>query len=394
MQTTTLPKLGAPRIQSLDLLKGIVMVVMTLDHVRDFVHADSFYFSPTDIEKTTLPIFFTRWFTHFCAPTFSLLAGASAFLIGLRKSKPALSGFLLKRGIWLIVLEITILTFAWFFDIDFHIIILATIWALGWSMVYLAGAIWLPRWAIVATSLAMICGHNLLDGIHFEGNFLWAILHDRGKLPLGDHLLFVAYPLIPWLGVMALGYALGSLYAPSYDGAHRRQMLTRLGLGAIVAFIAINAINIYGNMKPWPQYPTLAMNFMSFLNMEKYPPSMLYLFMTLGPALVFMGKSEGLQGRLVGWISTYGKVPFFYYIIHLYAIHLVGIALVIAQGFDWHLMIFTNWIGLAEDLKGFGLGLPGTYLVWLGVVVALYPACRWFEQYKAAHKHHWWLSYL
>ena len=382
------------RIDSIDLLKGLVMVIMALDHTRDYFHWAAFIYSPTDPEHTTWAIFFTRWITHYCAPIFSLLAGVSAYMVGRRRSLSELSAFLLKRGIWLVFIEVVVVSFGWFFDIHYSTIALQVIWVLGLSMIVLAGLVWLPRPAILIFSLVVIAGHNLLDGIHFDGSMLWALIHERGAFQFGVFHIRVGYPLLPWIAVMSLGYWFGALYDPAYDAAKRKQQLSIIGLSAIALFIIIRWVNVYGDLKPWTHFETISQSLMSFMNPTKYPPSLVYLLMTLGPALIFLANSENLRGRVVDFFCTFGRVPFFYYIIHIYLIHILAMIAAQLTGFDWHAMILRDWVSGTPALHGYGFPLWVVYTVWISVIIALYPLCKKFDAYKMAHKEKWWLSYL
>jgi uncharacterized membrane protein len=314
----------APRVAAVDLLRGVVMVIMALDHVRDY--ASSAGFDPTDPLRTTPAYFVTRWITHFCAPTFCFLAGTAAFFAGQRRTRPELARWLVTRGLWLVVAEVTIIKFAWSFDIASPTRFLV-IWSLGVSMIVLAAAIYLPRWLLAALALAMIAGHNLLDGvasgplvefrdgqIHYlhasAFDWAWAILH-RQAFP-------VLYPLIPWIAVMAAGYAFGPLLAG--EPAARDRRLWLLGGAITLGFLAVRAINVYGDPVPW-QSPHAVM---SFFAVSKYPPSLLYLMATLGPAILALPWLERLAPTRVGrFFTVFGRVPFFYYIVHIYTIHLL-----------------------------------------------------------------------
>jgi uncharacterized membrane protein len=386
--------LADTRIRSIDLLKGLVMIIMALDHTRDYFHASAYLFDPADPTQTSLPIFFTRWITHFCAPAFSFLAGLSAFMAGKRKSRSQLSGFLLKRGLWLIFIELTFVNFAWYFDIHFRTFGLLVIWALGISMIVLAALVHLPRKAILVFSCLLIFGHNLLDSVHFDGLW-WSMLHELTfyKLP-GDAQLLVAYPIIPWIAVMALGYCFGTYYEPSFGSGRRKKLFNTIGLAALLLFIIGRWVSIYGNPTPWKHYSTISQNIISFLNPDKYPPSLLYLLMTLGVVLVFLANSEKLRGGLVNFFSTFGRVPFFYYILHLYLIHGVAVIFAWLSGFGWDKLILSTWISFDEHVKGYGFSLWVVYAVWIGVVLCLYPLCKMFDNYKQRHKEKWWLSYL
>ena len=387
--------LSKPRIESIDLLKGLVMVIMALDHVRDYFHISAYFFDPSDPTQSTLPIFFTRWITNFCAPAFSFLAGLSAFMVGRRKTSSELSGFLLKRGIWLIFIEITIITFGWHFDVQFRNIILQTIWQLGISMIVLAGLIHLPINVVLAFSCIVIFGHNLLDTIHFDNNILWSFIHGRSRFMFAeDHYIRQSYPLIPWIAVMSLGYCFGSLYNHSYDSIKRRRVLNGLGIGALVLFISLIVINKYGDPVRWTNYGDVSRTLMSIFNVNKYPPSLLYLLMTLGPTFLFLANAEKLKGKLVDFFCVFGRVPFFYYIIHIYLIHFIALGVAEFTGFGWQAMILPMFVIRVEALKGFGSNLWVVYFLWIGIILLLYPLCRKFDSYKQNNKDKWWLSYL
>lgn len=383
------------RIESIDILKGLVMVLMALDHTRDYFHYSAFYFDPTDPTQSSLPIFFTRWITHFCAPTFSFLAGLSAFMISRRKSKSELSGFLIKRGLWLVFIEMTIVNFAWYFDIYFKTPGLLVIWSLGISMIALAALIHLPKKYILLFCILLIFGHNLLDNIHFEGNVLWAILHQEAGFRLSDNVIFyVGYPIIPWIAVMALGYYFGTFYDKSYDSSKRKILFNTIGILALVLFTILRFINQYGNIKQWQHYDTFSKDLISFLNPSKYPPSLDYLLMTLGVAFIFLANSEKIKGKVVNFFSIFGRVPFFYYILHIYFIHLMAMLFAEITGFGWKVMLLPNWVTEISVLKGFGVSLWIVYVVWICVILLLYPLCKKFDNYKQSHKDKWWLSYL
>ena len=383
------------RIESIDLLKGIVMVVMALDHVRDYFHSAAFVFDPTNPTQSTLPIFFTRFITHFCAPTFCFLAGTSAFMVGKRKSKTELSGFLFKRGLWLVIMEMTIVNFAWFFDVYFRNPGLLVIWSLGISMIVLAAIIHLPRKFILLLSLLLIVGHNFLDTVHFNGNVFWAILHEVAFYKLKDGVEFaIVYPIIPWIAVMALGYYFGAFYDHAFDPIKRKKLFNVIGILALVTFIILRFSNVYGDPVFYKNYGALSKDLISFFNPSKYPPSLDYLLMTLGVMWLFLANAETLKGKAVSFFSTFGRVPFFYYILHLYVIHLVAMLFAQLSGYGWQLMILKSWVTESPSLKGYGFSLWVVYAVWIGIVVLLFPLCKWFDKYKQNHKEKWWLSYL
>jgi uncharacterized membrane protein len=390
---TTITK---PRIQSIDLLKGLVMVIMALDHCRDYFHYSAFFFDATDPEQSTLPIFFTRFITHFCAPAFSFLAGLSAFMIGKRKPLNELSSFLLKRGLWLVFVEIIIISFGWKFDFNFTHIGLQVIWSLGISMIVLAGLIHLPKKVVLAFSLVIIFGHNLLDNIHFEGNFLWAMLHEVQRFEfIEGHTVVFAYSLLPWIAVMSLGYCFGSLYDATYDIQKRKRILNGLGLGSLLLFVILIAFNTYGDPVKWTNYGINSKTLMSIFNVNKYPPSLLYLLITLGGTFLFLANAEKLKGKVVDFFCVFGRVPFFYYILHIYLIHLIAVFAAEFTGFGWQVMVsMPKFVTRVVALKGYGFNLVTVYIIWIIVIALLYPLCKKFDNYKQSHKEKWWLSYL
>jgi uncharacterized membrane protein len=387
------------RIESIDLLRGLVMIIMALDHVRDYFHADSFLFDPTDLDKTNPAIFFTRWITHFCAPVFMFLAGTSAFFMRRRRTTPQLARFLLTRGLWLIFLELVVVTFGWNFDILFTNIFFITIWALGASMIALAALVYLPVKYILAIGLIIIFGHNLLDNVHLKGNnlpaFGWALLHEMGFFTWKGHNVLVGYPVLPWIGMIALGYCFGFLYAPDFTAERRKKWLLAISFSAIGLFILIRFINVYGDLMPWSTQSTPLYTFLSFLKTTKYPPSLLYTLMTLGPSILFLAFTENVRNPLSRFISIYGRVPMFFYLIHIYVIHLS--TMIVAELFteySWRLWVLKDPLWFTDSLKGYGFSLPVVYLVWILVILVLYPFCKWYDSYKLAHKEKWWLSYL
>jgi uncharacterized membrane protein len=387
--------LTKPRIESIDLLKGLVMVIMALDHTREYFHAAARVFGPLDPLHTSWAIYITRWITHFCAPTFSFLAGLSACLVGRRKTIAQLSGFLWRRGLWLVFMELTIVNFAWYFDVHFHSPSLLVIWALGISMLVLAGLVYLPKWAILVFSCTLIFGHNLLDPIHVDGSVLWAILHDGGSFDFpANYHLWVGYPLIPWIAVMSLGYCFGSLYDPAFDSVKRKRILNAIGISAVLLFLILNWTQVYGDHLRWKHYPTFSQTLMSFFNRSKYPPSLMYLLMTLGPALIFLANVEGLKGRIIDFFCTFGRVPFFFYILHLYLVHLIAMIFAQFSGFGWEKMILPFWVNFVPALNGYGFHLWVVYAVWIGIIALAYPLCKRFDGYKKSHREKWWLSYL
>jgi uncharacterized membrane protein len=392
----TPPKIN--RIESIDLLRGTVMVIMALDHIRDFFHGAAFYFHPTDLSRTSPAIFLTRWITHFCAPVFVFLAGTSAFLSGTKKTKKELSFFLFTRGIWLILVEVFIVSFGFTFNPGFPFILLQVIWAIGVCMISLSLLIHLPlRW-IMGIGILLIAGHNALDGIQVPGegfaSVIWSLLHQPGFFSTDHFNLVVGYPVIPWIGVISLGYCLGNIYLPSFDPQKRKKILSWTGWGAVALFILLRTINIYGDPSPWSTQKNIVFTLLSFLNTTKYPPSLLYLLMTLGPAMIFLSVTEKPMGFFSRKITLFGRVPMFYYIVHLYWLHLLAMLAVVLTGHKWSEMVLNGFIGESSQLRGFGFNLFTVYLIWIAIVLSLYPLCKWYDRYKKNHRSTWWLSYL
>jgi uncharacterized membrane protein len=386
------------RINSIDLLRGLVIVIMALDHIRDYFHADAFLFSPVDLTQTSVPLFFTRWITHFCAPVFVFLAGSSAFLVGVRKGIKELSSFLFKRGLWLIFLELTVINFAWFFNVRFSFIALIIIWVLGIGMIVLAGLVRLSFKTILIFSVVLILGHNALDSFHVADpgwrKVAWGLLHEPSFFVTGNgRFLFIAYSMIPWIAVMSLGYCFGSLYAPNFDAGKRKKLLLRFGVISIVAFVIIRATNLYGDPNVWSMQSSAAFTVLSFLNCNKYPPSLLYLLMTLGPAMIFLSVTEHVSSGIASALTVIGRVPLFFYVIHIYVIHLIAVVAAMATGFPASAMVFNTWVTDSHALKGYGFNLGVVYLVWIAVIVGLYPLCKVFDRYKRNNRDKEWLSY-
>ena len=383
-----------PRIQSLDILRGLVMIVMALDHVRDFFHTGAQHFDPSDMSQTTPIVFFTRWITHFCAPTFMFLAGSSAYLQSRRgKSKSEVVSFLVSRGLWLVLLEFTlVLCLGWKMNFVYDQLFLAVIWALGVSMIVLAGLIFLLWRALLALSLAVIFLHNLFDGVTPArfGSFgwLWKILHVDAAIQISDHLtIFTKYPLIPWIFVMAAGYCFGRVMDLASE--QRRRLLLRLGAALTAGFVVLRWSNLYGDMSQWSGQAGIAMTIASFLNVSKYPPSLLYLLMTLGPGIFNLGLLERVKVKDSNPLIVFGRVPLFYYLLHIPLIH--GLAVLLAW-FRYGSVDFMlkNPPALGGPTQGFppdyGYSLAVTYLVWIGVILVLYPACKWFAALKQRNR--------
>jgi uncharacterized membrane protein len=380
------------RIASIDLVRGVIMILMALDHTRDFFGIPGQ--NPTDVANTTAALFLTRWVTYFCAPVFFLLMGTGAYLAGRRRSPGGLSRYLLTRGLWLMFLDVVLARcFAYQFNFDYRVTMLLVLWALGWAMIALAALVHLPRFAVTCFGILLIAGHNLFDSVNWD-HPLWSILHVPGfVLNRPGHVVFVAYPLIPWIGVTALGYGLGRVC--TRDGADRRSFVLRLGLFLVLAFVMIRSANIYGDPAPWMRQETPLFTVLSFLNTTKYPPSLLFLLMTLGPALLFLWSVDRGAPRILRPALDFGRVPLFFYLLHFPLIHLLAVGTCYMRYGSAH------WMFESPDVANYpftpppewGYQLPVVYAVWALVVTALYLPCRWFAALRQ-QRNDPWLSYL
>lgn len=413
-------KRARARIDSVDLLRGVVMVIMMLDHTRDFVHSGAWQFDPTDLAKTSTALFLTRWITHFCAPVFVFLAGTGTYLQFARgKSKNELSRFLITRGLWLIVLEFTWVRVCVTFNMDYanFLGMMQVIWVIGVSMIVLAALIHLPFRVIAGFGIAMIVLHNLLDRFHVTGwrgpnspvpgfwSKLFIILHQANEpLPIlggNSPVLFVLYPLIPWIGVMAAGYAFGALYQMIQD--RRRRLLLIMGVAVTALFLALRATNLYGDPSHWSGQNSATFTLLSFVNTTKYPPSLLFLLMTLGPAMLALRWFEKVVNTnatqphsrprtLRDFFITFGRVPLFFYLLQWPTAHLIAVFVHFAAGKPWRWM-FGSLLGVSGPPPGVGFNLWVVYACWIAGVLLLYPLCKWFAGVKARRRD-WWLSYL
>jgi uncharacterized membrane protein len=378
---TSLETQPKKRIDSIDVVRGLVMVIMALDHSRDFLSVLDY--QPTDLSKASTVLFFTRFITHYCAPTFIFLTGTGAFLfLNNGKTKNQAARFLLSRGIWLIILEMTVFHVGWQMTLNYSFSFLQVIWVIGISMIILSALIYLPARVLAAFGLLLIAGHNLLDKVNpasfgHAGVVIWDFLHVQNVVSIGHFQFFVLYPLIPWVGVMALGYSFGALY--KLEAARRKRILLAIGFSAIALFIILRVfINGYGDPFAWANQHVWYRTGLAFINVQKYPPSLDYLLITLGPIMLLLAVLETVQTKVTNVLVVYGRVPLFYYILHLYLLRLFqGIALVICK--------YTH--------TPFGFGLPVVYLVWLLTVFILYFPARWYMNYKREHKQ-WWLGYI
>jgi len=396
------------RVQSIDVLRGLAMVIMALDHVRDFFYkadlgkAADVAMDPTNMQTTYPALFFTRWITHFCAPIFIFLAGTSVYLMCQRKSKKEVSLFLIKRGFWLVLVELIIITFGWTFNPFFNVIILQVIWTIGVSMILLGLLVFLPYRLICIIGLLIVAGHNILDNPSISSGLKGTLLADLlyfsnfSFYPLDqNHFFIIVYAFLPWTGVMLLGYCFGKLYQSGVDPVWRRKMLLRIGTGMILLFIVLRFTNLYGDPLPWATQPRGSIyTFLSFFNLNKYPPSLLFLCMTIGPGILFLAFIEKVQNGFTKIMNVYGRVPMLYYILHFYIIHIIVVIVFYLQGFGTK-DIVPDGLPFFFKPNGLGFGLLGVYAIWLLVVVLLYPICKKYDQYKTANaKEKWWLSYV
>jgi uncharacterized membrane protein len=405
--TSRLPRPVTPprsRIFSVDAVRGAVMILMAIDHTRDFINSAAMQFLPTDLSKTTAALFFTRWITHFCAPVFAFTAGIGAFFWAQRKTKAELSRFLVTRGLWLMLLEVTVLRFILFLDIRFtHATFLLTVlWMLGLSMVLLAALVHLPPRLLAGLSLAVIAAHNLFDHVQAaqfgRAAWVWDVLHQQGAFAVGGNTVVVAYPLVPWFAVMACGYCLGPVFL--WDEARRRRFLLRLGAALSAGFIALRLLNVYGDPFRWSVAPagrsSTLFTLLSFLNTTKYPPSLDFLLMTLGPALLAMAWLERARLSSASPLIVFGRVPFLYFMVHLAVIHAIAIAMnFVRYGNTRFLLTPAPSMGGSPQMfpSDYGFPLWLVYAVWIVVLVMLYPLCRRYAQLKQQRRA-WWLSYL
>jgi uncharacterized membrane protein len=399
------------RIPSIDIARGLVMVIMALDHTRDYLHIHAAQ-SPTDLATTTPILFFTRWITHLCAPTFVFLSGVSAWLSmhGDHPSKApsmALSTatdplelrrrrrFLLTRGLVLIAIEFTLVNFGLFFDLRFRLFLFEVIATIGTGLVLLSFLSRLSAKIVLAIACLLFFGHDLIFGVPMPTNpvlgFIGSLLFGPGAFPLPTGRLFViAYPVLPWLGIMLAGFCAGQLFTLPIK--KRKMLFLYLGLGALALFVLLRLGNWYGDPVRWTHQRSGVYTFLSFINLNKYPPSLLFSLATLGILLLILSAAEARDNAFTRFLLVYGRVPLFYFVVHIYLIHLIMLLLVMLQGYSWSSMDFGPFKFGRPDRAGLSLG--GVYLVWVAVVLALYPLCRWYGRYKARHKEKAWLRYL
>jgi uncharacterized membrane protein len=382
------------RIHSIDIIRGLIMVIMALDHTRDFFHFPS---SPLNMQTTTVVLFFTRWITHFCAPSFIFLSGVSVFLAGQRRTKNELSKFLLTRGLWLIVSDLLIMSFLFTFDLQYHILVLEVLWVTGFGMIVLALLIRTSLPVIATIALAIIFGHNLLNYVTlpktgFGGSVLTLLFSAFGSLiPIGgDRIIAGLYAAIPWMGPILLGYVFGSLYQTGFDIKKRQKILLLSGISFITLFIILRTINHYGDPRPWSVQRNLAHTVLSFLNVTKQVPSLMFFSITLGPIMILLALVEKINNRFTDILRVYGNVPYFYFIVHFSLLRILNILFILIEGVP---MKSSSDLPLVWQADGFGHPLWAVYLFWIGVVALLYYPCKWYGNYKRTHAH-WWLSYV
>lgn len=382
------------RIHSIDILRGIVMVIMAIDHTREYFHVTALTQDPLDPAVTTYPLFFTRWITHFCAPVFVFLSGVSAYLSARKKTSAEASAFLMKRGLWLVVAEIIIITLGITFNPLYNVIVLQVIWAIGMSLFLLGLCMRISDKAVLAIGVILFFGHSILDFVKGPTEGVPAALYNLLLRAKGSFIQYAPnriildlYALLPWTGVLFMGYSIGKWFTSAYSPALRRRNLLLAGTTLLFLYIVLRLTGLYGDPVKLQTSPNVLM---SFLNTEKYPPSLQYLGMTLGPALLFlafMGDKNPGWGK---WVSVYGRVPFFYYVLHFYILHTLVVILFFAGGYPTEKI--TETVFLFRPLN-FGFNLTITYSIWACVVLALYLPCKWFHRYKSTH-HQWWLKYI
>lgn len=386
----------AGRIQSIDIVRGLVMIIMALDHTRDFMHVSSLTQNPLDLTSTTPVLFFTRWITNFCAPVFVFLSGTSAYLsIRNRNDLKESRKFLVARGVWLILLEFTIINFAIWYDVHFRILLFQVIAAIGFGFIILSFLVRLPVKVLGITGLVLIFGHDLLSYIHFNDSpVIWKtislIFNFTAFQPSKDFSFIIAYPVLPWFGMMLAGFAAGKIF--ELPERERKKVLLRIGMAALILFAVLRYINGYGDPSGWAVQKNGLFTLLSFVNTSKYPPSLLYSLMILGSMFLVLYLTDRTGSKTGRLLSVYGKVPFFYYLIHLYLVHAIMLAIMFLQGYRFSELSFAPFnYGRAH---GSGISLLAVYLIWISVVVILYPICRWYGNYKSLHKGNRWLRYL
>ncbi len=385
------------RIQTIDFTRGLVMVIMALDHLRDLLHVDSLTQSPTDLNTVTAGVFLTRWITHLCAPTFVFLSGTSAYLVFKKSGHLAESQrYLRTRGFWLIVLEFTVINFLLWFDFQFRTLVMQVIFAIGAGFILLSFLLKINPRALGIAGLVIIFSHNLVQGITMEAQpaaqFIWPVFFRLGVFPITPNFTFaVLYPFLPWFGILLTGFAAGQLF--ELPLASRKKLWLQIGGGALALFCLLRFINVYGDPTPWSTQKSGLFTFFSFINLNKYPPSLLYTLVTLGIMSIVLALADGGKNRFLDFFSTYGKVPLFYYLLHWCLVRVAMFSMVFAQGFHWPDLEF-GVFKFGRPASGSGVELPVVYLIWIALVLCLYPLCKWYGRYKSAHPEQRWLRYI
>ena len=388
-------KSNSKRINGIDATRGLVMIIMALDHVRDFMHVTSLSQDPTNLHTTTTALFITRWVTHLCAPTFVFLSGVSAYISYQKTPNRAKQVFLLRRGLFLVVLDLTVINFASWFDIYFRTLIMEVVSAIGIGFIVLSLIIKMPPRTIGLIGLVIIFGHNLLQGLTFKGNpvqgFLFSVLFRQGLFMATPNFAFItAYPLVPWVGIILAGFGFGPLFAQPL-GIRRKKYL-QIGGTVLILFLCLRLTNIYGDPLLWSVQKNTLFTIMSIINVTKYPPSLLFTLLMLGIMLVVLWLTDGRKNKVIDILCIYGKVPLFYFVVHLYLIHLMMLAIVFVQGFsfqDFQFGILSN-----GRPKNSGVDLGQVYLIWIGILIVMFPLCKWYGKYKANHQGKSILRYL
>ncbi|MBF4492016.1 DUF1624 domain-containing protein [Flavobacterium sp. MR2016-29] len=384
------------RLPSIDIVRGIVMIIMALDHVRDLMHIDSITQGPTDLATTTPLLFFTRWITHLCAPTFVFLAGTSVYLSLKNKNNlQETRQHLLKRGLFLLLLEFTVFNFGLFFDIGFHTLLFEVIATIGFGFIVLSFLLKVRSQILGSIGLVIIFCHNLLALIPFSENSvlktILSPLFGPVVFPFSGRVFIMGYPPIPWLGIMLIGFAAGKFFELAEE--QRKKIFAKVGLSALALFVVLRFINVYGDPALWAVQKNAIFTFLSFMNVNKYPPSLLFGLITLGIMLLLLAFADQLNNGIKKATSVYGKAPLFYFIVHFYVVHILTLIMLFMQGFNWSQFEFaTGTFGRPKDLVS-GVALWAIYLIWIFVVTLLYKPCQWFGNYKA-HNKYWWLRYI
>lgn len=387
------------RVSSIDIARGLIMIIMALDHTREYLYREGMTGNPSDLATTTPLLFFTRWITHFCAPGFLFLSGISIYLTSFRKNRKEISLHLIRRGFALILLDFVVMTFIMTFNPAYNLFFLVVLWVFGWSMILIGLLIRISFRAVFITGLTIVLLHNLLDFVPAvkEGkvNVLTGLLlTSRGTLiSLGaNHAMLISYALLPWAGIMMMGVGAGRLYHTDFDPAKRRKWLVQMGFAITMLFLVLRYSNVYGDPAPWAVQKNKLFTLMSFLNTTKYPISLLFTCMTIGPLLMFLGWAENLRAKWINPVMMYGKTPLFYFMGHFLVIHILTTLAFFATGHGVAEISDPNSPFLFRP-AAFGFSIGITYLFWIAVVLLMYFPCKWYAKYKSTHQY-WWLQYI